>query len=72
MTNTPCRVRLPFTLEQVYHQVNLIIPFRDIMLVEKQADNSNLAEIAIHSALMITTKDRVQVPLDTRSFSSFV
>ena len=50
----------PFTLEQVYHQVNLIIPFRDLMLVEKQADNSNLPDIEIHSALMITTKDRVR------------
>lgn len=44
---------------QVYHQVNLIIPFRDIMVAEKQSENSNLPDIEMQSALFITTKERV-------------
>jgi len=44
---------------KVYHQVNLIIPFRDIMVVEKQTDNSNLPDIEIQSPLLIITKERV-------------
>ncbi len=39
--------------------MNLIIPFRDIMVVEKQTDNSNLPDIEIQSALLIITKERV-------------
>lgn len=44
---------------QVYHQVNLIIPFRDIMVVEKQMENSSLPDLEIQSALLIIAKERV-------------
>jgi len=45
----------------VYHQVNLIIPFRDIMVVEKQPDNANISGSDIQSGLVITTKDQVKL-----------
>ncbi len=44
---------------KAYRKVDLIIPFRDIMLVEKHSDNSNLSNFDAQSALVITTKDQV-------------
>ncbi|CAF4833627.1 unnamed protein product [Rotaria socialis] len=41
---------------KVYHQVNLIIPFRDIVVVEKHLNNSSSSNIDIQSALVITIK----------------
>ncbi|CAF3906161.1 unnamed protein product [Rotaria sp. Silwood2] len=52
---------------KVYHQVNLTIPFRDIMVVEKQPENSNLPTIETQSALLIIAKERA----GTFSFSNF-
>ena len=40
--------------------MNLIIPFRDIMVVEKPSDNINLPDIETQSVLLITTKERVK------------
>jgi hypothetical protein len=40
--------------------VNLIIPFRDIMVVEKKSDDSSLTDLDIQSALVITTKHQVK------------
>ena len=40
--------------------MNLIIPFRDIMVVEKQQDNSSLPDLEIQSALLIIAKERVK------------
>ncbi len=44
---------------QIYRKVDLIIPFPDIMVVEKQSDTLNSSNLDIQSALVITTKDRV-------------
>ncbi|CAF1312878.1 unnamed protein product, partial [Rotaria sordida] len=41
---------------KVYRQVNLIIPFRDIIIVEKHTNNSNISDFDIQSALVITIK----------------
>ncbi|CAF1436530.1 unnamed protein product [Rotaria magnacalcarata] len=41
---------------KVYHQVNLIIPFRDIVVVEKHLNSSSSSNIDIQSALVITIK----------------
>lgn len=55
------RIQLFYSMKsiQVYHQVNLIIPFRDIMVVEKQMENSSLPDLEIQSALLIIAKERV-------------
>ncbi|CAF4497386.1 unnamed protein product [Rotaria socialis] len=53
--------------KKVYHQVNLIIPFRDIMVVEKQPETSNIPDIESQSALIIITKERA----GTFTFSNF-
>ncbi|CAF5212997.1 unnamed protein product, partial [Rotaria magnacalcarata] len=52
---------------KVYHQVNLILPFRDIMVVEKQPETSNIPDIESQSALIIITKERA----GTFTFSNF-
>jgi hypothetical protein len=44
---------------QAYRKVDLIIPFREIMVVEKQPDTPNNANPDIQSALVISTKDQV-------------
>ncbi|CAF1369075.1 unnamed protein product [Adineta steineri] len=44
-----------------YHQVNLIIPFRETLLVEKRRDDSRLSDINIPSALYITMKERGEI-----------
>ncbi|CAF1392144.1 unnamed protein product [Adineta ricciae] len=41
---------------RVYHQVNLIIPFRDINLVEKKSDQAIKPEIDMDSAIFIAMK----------------
>ncbi|CAF0721766.1 unnamed protein product [Adineta ricciae] len=41
---------------RVYHQVNLIIPFRDINLVEKKSDQAIKSEIDMDSAIFIAMK----------------
>jgi hypothetical protein len=51
--------------------VNLIIPFRDIMVVEKPAENSNLPDIETQSTLLITTKERVKYLIDVEIFLDF-
>jgi hypothetical protein len=46
---------------KVYHQVDLIIPFRDIMVVEKHQNSSSISDSDIQSALVITTKNQVKI-----------
>ena len=48
--------------------MNVIIPVRDIMIIEKQPENSNLPEIEIQSALFITAKERVKKLKDLKNF----
>ncbi|CAF1266589.1 unnamed protein product [Rotaria sordida] len=52
---------------KVFHQINLIIPFRDIMVIEKQPENPNSSDIETQSALLIITKERA----GTFTFSKF-
>jgi len=46
---------------KVPHPVNVIIPFRDIMVVERQLDNYNPSDLNIQSALAVTLKDKVKI-----------
>ncbi|CAF4879706.1 unnamed protein product [Rotaria sp. Silwood1] len=41
---------------RLHRQVNLIIPFRDIIIVEKHSNNSNVSNFDIQSAIVITIK----------------
>jgi hypothetical protein len=46
--------------------VNLIIPYRDIMVIEKQTDNLNLPDFETQSALFMITKERVNILIDMK------
>ena len=46
---------------QVYHQVNLILPFREIESIEKATESVNMLEIETQSAVIITGKTRVNL-----------
>lgn len=53
---------------KVAHQVNLIIPFRDISSIEKASENSSFDDHDYQSTLIITRKDAVREQrLKTRS-----
>jgi hypothetical protein len=54
--------------DQIYHQVDLIIPFRDIMIVEKPSNRARISDLETQSALVITTKDQVRL-IDSRIHS---
>ncbi|CAF4493213.1 unnamed protein product, partial [Rotaria sp. Silwood2] len=41
---------------RLYRQVNLIIPFRDIIIVERHSNNSNVSNFDIQAAIVITIK----------------
>ncbi|CAF1299818.1 unnamed protein product [Adineta steineri] len=43
---------------RVYHQVNLIIPFRDIVAIKKQSDDVILPDIDTQSTIIITIKEQ--------------
>ncbi|CAF1052748.1 unnamed protein product [Adineta steineri] len=43
---------------RVYHQVNLIIPFRDIVAIKKQSDDVVLPDIDTQSTIIITIKEQ--------------
>lgn len=47
-------------ITKAYRKVDLIIPFREIMVVEKRPDNPTNENFDLQSALVITTKDHVK------------
>lgn len=49
------------SLFKVYHQVNLILPFREILSIEKATESVNVSEIETQSAVIITSKERVKL-----------
>ena len=52
------RIHLIFvSFLQVYHQVNLILPFREIKSIEKATESVNMLEIETQSAVIITGKN---------------
>lgn len=53
--------RMPIRLAQAYQQANVVIPFRDITLVEKLRGQINISELDIQTGLIINTKDQVRV-----------
>ncbi|UJR21588.1 hypothetical protein I4U23_024670 [Adineta vaga] len=44
---------------RVHHQVNLIIPFRDINVIEKKPDHLKVPDIPIDSAISMTIKQQI-------------
>lgn len=46
----------------------IIIPFRDIMFVEKPQDNASISDLDVHSALVITMKAHVRTNGATGQF----
>lgn len=57
-------------IDQAYRKVDLIIPFREIMVVEKRPDNPGRDNFDLQSALVITTKDQVTCLRNEVSFKT--